>query len=226
MNLIFEERLSDSPFINTIWRTHSESAGSFTSIAAIHWEMVVMRHKGKTLLTVRGPETTATLADFPADAEWLGITFKLGIYMPHLPPRILRDRRDATLPEATSKSFWLNDSAWQFPDYENAEAFVARLVRDNLLVRDPIIEAALQGQLKEVSSRSVQRHFLQATALTHSTVHQIERARYATALLEQGVSILDTVGQAGYFDQPHLTRSLKHFIGVTPAQITRLSRPE
>lgn len=226
MNLIFEERPSDSPFVETVWRTHSESAGSFTSRATSHGEMVVMRHKGKTILTVRGPEMTATLADFPADAEWLGITFKLGIYMPHLPPRILRDRRDATLPEATSKSFWLNGSAWQFPDYENADTFVSWLVRDHLLVRDLVVDAVLQGRPEEVSLRSVQRHFLQATGLTHGAVRQIERARYAMALLEQSLSIPDTVGQAGYVDQPHLTRSLKHFMGITPAQITRLSQPE
>jgi AraC-like DNA-binding protein len=39
--------------------------------------------------------------------------------------------------------------------------------------------------------------------------------------LKQGVSILDTVYEAGYFDQAHLTRSLKHLIGQTPAQIIR-----
>jgi len=226
MNLIFEERPSDSPFVETVWRTHSESAGSFTSRSASQGEIVVRRYQGKTTLTVRGPETKATPAHYPADAEFLGIILKLGAFMPHLPPRVLRNRRDATLPEATSTSFWLIGSAWHFPDYENADTFVIWLVRDNLLVRDPVVDAVLQGRSEEVSLRSVQRHFLRATGLTHSTVHQIERARYATALLEQGVSILDTVGQAGYFDQPHLTRSLKHFMGVTPAQMTRLSRPE
>jgi methylphosphotriester-DNA--protein-cysteine methyltransferase len=55
--------------------------------------------------------------------------------------------------------------------------------------------------------------------LTHGAVRRIERARYATNLLQEGVPILDTVHEAGYFDQPHLTRSLKHFIGQTPAQI-------
>src|SRR5579859_5293941 len=59
-----------------------------------------------------------------------------------------------------------------------------------------------------------------------NAARQIERARYATCLLQQGVSILDTVEQAGYFDQPHLTRSLKHYIGQTPAQILQKSRPE
>ena len=60
--------------------------------------------------------------------------------------------------------------------------------------------------------------------LTQATARQIERARYATLLLQHGSSILDTTYEAGYFDQPHLTRSLKHFIGQTPAQIQEKSR--
>jgi methylphosphotriester-DNA--protein-cysteine methyltransferase len=55
-------------------------------------------------------------------------------------------------------------------------------------------------------------------------VRQIERARYATTLLQQGVPILDVVYEAGYFDQPHLTRALKYFIGQTPAQILDRSK--
>jgi hypothetical protein len=34
-------------------------------------------------------------------------------------------------------------------------------------------------------------------------------------------SILDTVDLAGYADQPHLTGSLKRYMGQTPAQILR-----
>jgi len=47
-----------------------------------------------------------------------------------------------------------------------------------------------------LSLRTGQRHFLQATGMTHSTIRQIERARQATNLLKQGVSILDTVHEA------------------------------
>jgi hypothetical protein len=54
-----------------------------------------------------------------------------------------------------------------------------------------------------------------------SWARQIERARHATNLLRQGVSILDTVHDAGYFDQAHLTRSLKHLIGQTPVEVGR-----
>ncbi|MGH8654491.1 MAG: helix-turn-helix domain-containing protein [Gammaproteobacteria bacterium] len=181
--------------------------------------MVVTRHHGKTTLTVRGPETKAATLDCPAEGEWLGIRFKLGTFMPQLPARNLLDRRDVTLPEATGHSFWLNGSVWEYPDFENAETFVNWLVHDGLIAVDLPVDAALQGQRQELSIRSAQRHFLQATGMTHSTIRQIERARHATNLLKQGVSILDTVHEAGYFDQAHLTRSLKYLIGQTPAQI-------
>jgi hypothetical protein len=114
-------------------------------------------------------------------------------------------------------------STIEFPTFENADTFVDRLVRDGLLVRDPVVEAVLQGQPQDLSVRAVQYRFLQATGLTHRTVQQIERAKYAISLLRQGASIPDTVYQAGYFDQPHLTRALKRFVGQTPAQIARMS---
>jgi AraC-like DNA-binding protein len=224
MFLRFDDRPSDSPFIERIWRSHSERAGAFLSIASNHWEMVVTRYHDKTTLTVRGPETKVSMVDCPAEGEWFGIRFKLGTFMPQLPARNLRDLNDVTLPEATSQSFWLNGSAWEYPDFENAETFVQRLVHHELIMVDLPVKAALQGQPQELSIRSAQRHFLQATGMTHSTIRQIERARHATNLLKEGISISDTVHEAGYFDQAHLTRSLKHLIGQTPAQIIRADR--
>ena len=221
MFLIFDDRPSDSPFVERIWRSHSERAGTFHSIAACHWEMVVTRHAGKTSLTVRGPETKATTADCPACGEWFAIRFKLGTFMPLLRPGELRDRNDVTLPDASSRSFWLNGSAWEYPDFENAETFVRRLVHAGLIAVDHSVNAALRSQSQELTLRTAQRHFLQATGVTQSTVRQIERARQATNLLKQGVSILDAVHEAGYYDQAHLTRSLKRLIGQTPAQILR-----
>jgi AraC-like DNA-binding protein len=219
LNFIFEGRPADSPFVETIWRSQSENAGTFLSSAASQWEMVVTRHNGTLTLTVRGPETKATPAYCPENAEFFGIVFRPGTFMPHLPPGEVMDRKDAHLPNATSMSFWLHGSTWQFPTYENAETFIARLVRDGLLVRDPVVDAVLQNQLKDLSIRSVQRRFLQATGLTQCTFRQIERAREAVTLLEQGVLALDIVELAGYADQAHLTRSLKRFIGQTPTQI-------
>jgi hypothetical protein len=51
---------------------------------------------------MRGPETKATPADCLAEDEWLGIRFKLGTFMPRFTPGDLKDRRDVSLPGATS----------------------------------------------------------------------------------------------------------------------------
>ncbi len=225
MPFTFEERPSDSAFVHSIWRTQSERSGSFISTAAIHWEMVLMRYRGKMTLTVRGPETTATPADFPAGAEWLGITFELGTFMPDLPPGGLLDRHDVNLPEATGKSFWLCGSTWEFPTYENADTFVNRLVRAGLLVRDPVVDDVMQDYPLDLSTRALQYRFQRATGLTRRAVQQIQRARQAAALLEQGCPILDTAYQLGYFDQSHLTNSLRRYMGQTPAQISPALQP-
>ncbi len=221
-----EERLSDSPFVERIWRTRTEHPGTLNSIAASHWEMVVSRYQGKAYMTVRGPETKATsLPVTLVGAEFFGIIFRSGTFMPCVPASNLV-AGDVDLPDASGKSFWLNGSAWQFPDYDNADTFVNRLVRQGLLVYDPIVESVLRGEPQDLSLRSIQRRIVQATGLTQGSIRQIERARHATILLREGVSILDTVEQAGYADQPHLTRSLKGFIGKTPTEITQKTEAE
>jgi hypothetical protein len=224
--LIFDEdRASDSPYVERVWRSHSEGAGSFLSIAESRAEIVIARHRGRITVTVRGPETRATRGPYPPDAEWLGIRLKPGTCMLPQPARKLVNRKVA-LPEAMRGSFWLNGSSWQVPRFDNADTFVEWLVRDDLLVIDPAVPAALQGEPGDSSLRTLQRHFLQATGVTHSLIRQIERARYAALLLKSGASIADAIQEAGYFDQPHLTRSIKHFIGQTPAELVDEDRSD
>ncbi len=225
MTFIFDSRPSDSPFVEAIWRTQSVGGGSFISTAASHWEMVVTKQKDKITLSIRGPETKASPMPIPEDAEFLGIIFKRGVFMPNLPKRNLVDEA-MHLPQVALNSFQLYGSTWQFPDFENVDTFVDRLVRNELLLQDQVVDDVLRGQTQDLSLRSLQRRFLYITGLTYKTIQQIERARQALALLQSGVPIPETAYQAGYFDQSHLTRSLKLFAGQTPAQIVKSSQTE
>jgi AraC-like DNA-binding protein len=214
----FEARPSDHPFVEKVWRCQSDRADSFLSVAANNFEMAITRLGGKSFLTLRGPETAATAIDCPGAGEWIAIRFKIGTFMPGFLPGSLRDHKDVTLPQATKYSFWLNGSALEYPDFDNAETFVNRLAKSGILARDLVVDENLRRPYSQ-SLRSAQRHFLRSTGVTYSTFRQIERARYATNLLREGLSILDVVSRLGYFDQAHLTRSLRRFIGQTPSQI-------
>jgi AraC-like DNA-binding protein len=185
--------------------------------------MVFVKHSGGVLSLIVGPLTTSGIASWGEGAEILWIKLKLGIFMPHLPTREYLDSEQA-LPDASGTRFWFRGAARQFPEYENVEAFVERLVREDDLVRDPVVSAALQEERPDVSPRTLRHRFLQTTGQTQKHIRQYERAQQAAALLRQGLPILDTVFEAGYFDQPHMTRALKQFIGYTPAQIIRDSR--
>jgi AraC-like DNA-binding protein len=223
-SISFWARRSDSPYVASIMHGRTLSDDSPTRPAECHWHMVFARKDSEARVVFVGPWTTAGFTHYAEGAEILWVKFKLGTFMPHMPAGRFLDT-ETILPGASNRSFWLKGSAWQIPDYENAETFVDRLVRNGVLLRDPIVDAVLAGRPQGVSPRTVRHRFLRSTGLTQSRIRQIERAQKAATLLQRGKPISDAVHEAGYFDQPHLTRSLKQWIGHTPAQILRSSGP-
>jgi hypothetical protein len=225
MSILSEERRSDSPYVEAVTHGWTESDGSTVRPAECRWHLVVVRQAGNTQALAVGPLTGAGVASWAEGAEILWIRFALGTFMPHLPTRKLLDT-ETVLPEATSKSFWLGGSAWQFPNSENADAFVDRLVREGVLAQDPLVGAASTGHAPQgLSPRTLRHRFLRATGLAQGAVRQVERANRAAARLQRGVPIPDVVHKEGYFDQSHMTRSLKRWVGRTPARIATAARP-
>ena len=100
MFLAFEDRPSDSPYVDRVWRCHSARAGTLLSVAATHCELVLTRHRGRLRVTLRGPETRPSPIDCPAEAEWIGIRLATGTWLPRHPAASLRDRQDLDLPLA------------------------------------------------------------------------------------------------------------------------------
>jgi methylphosphotriester-DNA--protein-cysteine methyltransferase len=126
-----------------------------------------------------------------------------------------------SLPVNGDRSFAMNGVDVPLTGYEDAEATVHRLIKVGTLDSDPVVAAAWNGSAPLVSHRSLQRRFRSVTGMSHRTARQIERASEAVRLLQQGVSILDTVDEPGYRDQAHLTRSLRRWTGQTPAKVVR-----
>lgn len=225
MSILHEERRSDSPYIESIMRGRTVSEGEIIRPSEVHWHLVFASHNGRVQPIFVGPWTTAGVVSYGEGAEILWIKFSLGAFMPHLPAREFLDT-ETILPDAASRSFWLKGSAWQFPSFENVETFVDRLVRQDVLAYDPIVNEVLQGRPPALASRTLRHRFLQATGLTQLHIFQAKRAQRAEALLQRGVSIIDAVYALGYYDQPHMTRALNRFIGHTPGQITQTNEPK
>lgn len=217
MSIFAEERLSDSPYIESVMEGYTMGNGSSIRPAEIHWHLVFVKVNGRVNSLMVGPLKESGVASWGEGAEILWIKFKLGTFMPHLLFKESLDR-EVVLPEGAGRSFWLNGETWQLPTFDNVEYFVKKLVRQEALLHDPVVDNVLNGRSPNLSPRTVRHRFLQATGLSQTHIVQYARAQQAAALLQQGVSILDTVGELGYFDQPHLTRSLKRFMGTTPAQ--------
>ena len=214
-----ENRIEPSDFVERIWRTRSVPEKAMISVAVPHWQLVFVNSAhGPTSVFARGPETKASIVEIPQDADFLGIEFKLGTFIPALAIGTLVDI-GRELDTVSRNRVNLAGSNWEIPNFENAADFVARLVRDGALVRDPIVEQTMLRQPVAITERSVQRRFLRATGVTYGTVRQIERAERTRALLAAGTSILEAVEIAGYSDQAHMTRSLQRFLGKTPGKV-------
>jgi|SRR5579875_2717819 len=219
----FEAGSARSPLVERVWQTRSAPEDSFISVAVSHWEMVVTRQDGRAQLTVLGPETRATTASIPEDAEFFGIQFSLGTFMPMLPPGALVDR-GITLEPSTRSSVWLDGYRVELPGRDDVDSFVASLARRQLLEHDPVVVAAVDGHVDGLGARSVERRVARATGLTRGHIRQIRRAERAVTMLSQGAAPIDVAFAAGYCDQPHLTRSLRRFVGQTPAEIAAAAR--
>lgn len=191
-----------------------------TSVAGVRWGLVFFRRAGQAYASITGPETRTGTAPVPRDASFTGIDFAVGTSLRAVPTPALVDS-GIELPDTTRRSFRLDGVRWETPGPDDAEALVERLVRAGSVVRDPLLVDELRGHRPAVSGRTVERRFRAATGLTQGAVRQIERARTAARLLAGGDTAPGVVDKLGYFDEPHLARAMRSYVGRTVGQLRR-----
>jgi hypothetical protein len=224
MTFEYEEKPSQSRFVDVIWRTHDTSDGTYLAAADACWDMVFIRsvHGNRALLS--GPSSTITPVPYRAGNRNVGIRFHRGTFLTHVPASAMVDTTESlTMP--AEETFLLAGLEFRLPTYETVDEFIADLERLDLLSDDAVAMAALRGEEPETSTRSVQRHVSTATGLSANRIRQIVRAREAAERLMQGDPILDVAHDLGYADQAHLTRDVKRLTGYTPGQTKRRDEP-
>ncbi len=218
MGLRFGTRRSDSPWIDAVWTCAGEEVTEMTSVAGVRCGLVFWERAGRAYAGVTGPETRAGTAPVPVGATFTGIEFAAGTSLRVVPTPALVDG-GIELPDTTRRTFRLDGARWATPGSDDAEALVESLVRAGTVVRDPLVAEVLRGHRPAVSGRTLERRFRAATGLTRGAVRQIERARTAAHLLAAGDPAAEVVAKLGYFDEPHLARALRSYVGRTAGQL-------
>jgi len=218
VELRFETRRSDSAWVDAVWTCTSERVTTMTSVAGVRWGLVFWERDGRAYAGITGPAMRAGTAPVPEGATFTGIEFAVGTSLRVMPTAALVDG-GVELPDTTHRTFRLDGARWETPGPDDAEALVGRLVRDGIVVRDPLVADVLRGHRPAVSGRTIERRFRAATGLTRGAVRQIERARTAAELLAAGDSAADVVAKLDYFDEPHVARALRSYVGRTVRQL-------
>jgi hypothetical protein len=189
-----------------------------TSVASETWGLVFWLQEGRSYTSLVGPESRTGTAPVPEDATFVGVQFAVGTSLRAQPGPDLLDS-GVVLPDTTRRSFRLDGARWPTPGVDDLEALVDRLVRRGVIVRDPLVAEMLRGGRPTVTVRTLERRFRAATGLRYGAVRQIERVRSAAVLLSSGVPATEVAGKLGYYDEPHLARALRRYVGRTAGQL-------
>ncbi|MEU4536261.1 AraC family transcriptional regulator [Streptosporangium sp. NPDC023825] len=220
MALRFEHRDTEigASVVDRVWRTRSDAEDTMTSAARTCWHLILSRRRGRLLAGLRGPETRATIAPVPPDTEFLGVRFALGtVLRPHPAGSIIDG--NVPFPVTDSGRVVIGGDDWEVPTYENVEHFVRRLQDAGLLVRSSLGEEERGHPGAGPTMRTLQRRYRAATGLSRTAVTQIDRANAAATMLRDGHGWRAVVETLGYFDQAHLARALRRYVGRTAREL-------
>jgi hypothetical protein len=218
------QRGADCAFVREIRHVTYGAASADVSMPDGGWDLVFMRRSGNLQVLQTGLITKPVDLGYAPGDEYLAITFCPGVFMPKVAARTMVDRGLLLGPPAAGR-FHIGAESLEVPTFENAESMVSRLIARGVLALDDVVDGVLQGRTKALEPRTVQRHFERAVGVTAKQLSMIYRAQDAARMLGQGASAAEVAAQLGYSDQAHMTRSLKHLLGNTPAQIARRATP-
>jgi len=194
---------------------------------------------GDSALTVAGPDTKPVVAEMPDGTLTVGVRFRPG----RAPGFLGVGAAELTDRSATLEELWGRAAAFlaerlgAAPSIEAKEALLEEALLGRLHVAKPPddnIEAAVEaiaatpstvrvGALSAevgLSERHLRRRFERAVGYGPKTLGRVLRFRRFLSLAEDhGVPLARAAAEAGYADQPHLTRECSDLAGLPPAEL-------
>jgi len=214
-------RLSDSPYIQSVWEGIALRDGTHKTAADGTIDLTFQARRGIRRLLLSGPTSKAQTTFFEAGDEVLSVRLRTGVFIPALAGTGLADV-DMSVPSFGPGRFRWQHLALSFPSFDTVEAFADHLAKLRLLQRDIVVEDALVARTRDISLRTIQRHFLGTTGLTMAHIRQIRRAEQARGLLAGPHTLTAIAYETGYSNPGHMTNAFNYFFGQTPSAMRAL----
>ena len=219
-----ERRQSESPYIDTVWRSVALSDGSYLATPDGSWDLIaVVKADGTRMVFITGQATKAERLNYKAGEESVVIQFAAGAYLLDFKGAPFTDSF-IMLPLPDDTHFELAGQVFSWPTFENAEELIADMVQRGVLANDVLVDGMLHGTPKAASKRSVERHFKTTTGLSPKKLADIRRAQEAVRMLKTGKDPSAAAAEAGYYDQPHLSKSLKRLMDSLPSDVDDINQ--
>ena len=194
---------------------------------------------GDEALTVAGPDTAGNIVGLPEGTLTVGVRFRSG----RAPGFLRTDAQELTDRSITLEGVWgtharrLTANLAAAPTVEAKEAILeaALLARlDDTDPPHPDVAAAVEliaaepsttrvsdlSQRLDVSERQLRRRFERAVGYGPKMFGRVLRFRHFLDLVENdGYPLAQAAAEAGYADQPHLTRESNDLSGLPPAEL-------
>jgi len=215
---LYEERPSDSPFIECTYQARAVKDERYLVPATEHWDIWFGREPdGEISAGLSGPSLGHRWVASVIGQHGWGVQLRSHMVVPGVSKRFLLGG-EMRLP-VVDGHVELSGHRLTVPEFDELDGFVDGLVARGLLRSDDDVRRALSGDESGYSERQWQRRARETTGMTRKQIAQITRARRAFELLQQGLTPAECAAECGYSDQAHLTRSLRAFHGMTPARI-------
>ena len=218
--LIWRERQSDSPFIESVWTSKALADVSRTVIADPCISIACIKTNKGTQVVVTGPSTKPYSTLLSRGYTCTTIRFKPGVFLKGMPAGQLTNS-SATLPVAGKSGFRLGKKRLSFPHFDHAEKLVGKLQRAGYIRYAPPARIGPEA-VGRLSDRTRFRQTRRATGLSPYQLYQLQRMHQAVRLIKQGVPAAKVAMELAFVDQSHLIRASKQFLGHTPRQLSGL----
>ena len=215
MAITYEEKLSQSPLVDFVFQTEDLTDGVYVASADARWDIIFTKcPDGNKRVLLCGPSSETRQVPYYPGYKHVGICYKPWAIFADVPIATMLNETKL-LPMVSLDTFIMQGKTWKMPTYENVDQFVAEQENQGLLKADHIIRDVLESKPVDMSLRSVQRHFVKTIGMSPRRVRQINSARKAVKLLQQGSTPSEVAYELDYADLAHMTRMLRRFTGYT-----------